>query len=154
MLQATIASAIGFDAKRGDTMNVSALPFDRTAETAAAAALKAQASIDQQDQMMGYAKSAIPVIILLLAVLIAWLRGRKKAKQRAEATEYLVEQLRDGAAARGFAPPAALGPAATLLGLEGPSEDDAIRDELAALVDNQPEDVATLLRGWLVEGPS
>jgi len=152
LLQATIASAIGYNTKRGDTMNVSVLPFDRTAETAAAAALKAQTAADQQSQLMNYAKSAVPVIILLLALLIAWLRGRKKAKQRKEATEYLVEQLRDGAAARaGLASPVALSPAATLLALEGPSEDDAIRDELASLVDDQPEDVAALLRGWLVE---
>jgi flagellar biosynthesis/type III secretory pathway M-ring protein FliF/YscJ len=31
------------------------------------------------------------------------------------------------------------------------SESDEIRDELAALVERQPEDVAALLRGWLVE---
>jgi hypothetical protein len=31
------------------------------------------------------------------------------------------------------------------------SEADDIRDELAALVERQPEDVAALLRGWLVE---
>jgi flagellar M-ring protein FliF len=31
------------------------------------------------------------------------------------------------------------------------AESDEIRDELAALVERQPEDVAALLRGWLVE---
>jgi flagellar M-ring protein FliF len=31
------------------------------------------------------------------------------------------------------------------------SEADDIRDELAALVERQPEDVAALLRGWLVD---
>jgi len=31
------------------------------------------------------------------------------------------------------------------------SEDDEIREELTALVERQPEDVAALLRGWLVE---
>ena len=30
-------------------------------------------------------------------------------------------------------------------------EEDHIRDELLALVEKQPEDVAALLRGWLVE---
>ena len=28
---------------------------------------------------------------------------------------------------------------------------DEMRDELASLVERQPEDVAALLRGWLVE---
>ena len=32
-------------------------------------------------------------------------------------------------------------------------EAENLRKELNALVDQQPEDVATLLRGWLVEPP-
>ena len=30
---------------------------------------------------------------------------------------------------------------------------DGMRDELAALVERQPDEVAALLRGWLVERP-
>jgi flagellar M-ring protein FliF len=40
-----------------------------------------------------------------------------------------------------------------MLALESAEADAAndMRDEIAALVERQPEDVAALLRGWLVE---
>ena len=75
---------------------------------------------------------------------------------QAEATTYVVEQLRQREAER-----RAHGPARAALehaaGRCWPSSApsatsaDEMRDELAALVERQPEDVAALLRGWLVE---
>lgn len=150
-LQQSIASAIGYDAKRGDTLNVSQLPFDRSAEQAAAAELAAQSAADQQAQLTGYLKTGIPAVLLLLLLVVGWLRARKRAKAREEATEYVVGQLREEAAIRAsmahdLADAAPAAAAAT--------EDEALRRELAELVEQQPEDVAALLRGWLVERPS
>ena len=77
-----------------------------------------------------------------------WLRGRKKAKARQAATTLVVEQLREEAAARN----ALHEPNTALLALEQQASDsDAMREELASLVERQPEDVANLLRGWLVD---
>lgn len=71
-----------------------------------------------------------------------------------------MEQLREDATARALVDERRAGalasPASTLLSLEGahaPTEQDMLNAELAALVESQPEDVATLLRGWLVERP-
>ena len=90
---------------------------------------------------------------LLFALLIAWLRGRRRNKARREATNYVIEHLRQDQALTAQQQRELENPASTLLGLEaGPqSPEDEIRDELVDLVESQPEDVANLLRGWLVD---
>lgn len=157
-IEQMIASAIGIDPKRGDTSRLSVLPFDRTVENEAAKALKAETAAARRDKEMTYIRNTVLGVLLLGALLIAWLRGRKRTKQRQEATTYVVEQLREDASARALSESRtpAISPATSLLGLEGraPSnEQDAINAELVALVESQPEDVAALLRGWLVERP-
>ncbi len=64
----------------------------------------------------------------------------------------MIEQLRNDAARR-EAERAIESPASTLLSLESGSSRPRTTyvRELAALVESQPEDVAALLRGWLVE---
>jgi flagellar M-ring protein FliF len=91
-------------------------------------------------------------LLVLLALLLAWLRGRKRSKQREEATSYVVEQLRSDAARREEERVLET-PATSLLSLEGGprTPEEEMREELVALVESQPEDVAALLRGWLVE---
>jgi flagellar M-ring protein FliF len=95
------------------------------------------------------------VLAVALLLLLAWLKGRKRAKARAEATSYVVEQLRQEALERAAAQQAEVETSAALMALEATehSESDDMREELAALVERQPEDVAALLRGWLVERP-
>ena len=90
--------------------------------------------------------------IVALILLLAWLKARRRSRAREEATSYVVEQLRADAAARAAALETT-NPA--LAALEAAENDEAenLRKELNALVDQQPEDVATLLRGWLVEPP-
>ena len=89
-------------------------------------------------------------VLILLIVLLAWFKGRKRAKERTEAASYVVEQLRQEALERA-ATQVAVEPSAAMLALESmeKSESNEIREELAALVERQPEDVAALLRGWL-----
>ena len=96
--------------------------------------------------------SGLAVLILLIVVL-AWLKARKRTKARAEATEYVVEQLRQEQLERAAAAQAQVESPAAMLALEATerSETDDMMDELSALVERQPEDVASLLRGWLVE---
>jgi flagellar M-ring protein FliF len=152
VIQGLIASTVGIDPARGDTVQVSTLPFDRSAEKAAKAELAAAKKADASAQQWTLIRNSGLVVLILLIVLLAWLKGRKHARARAEATSYVVEQLRQDALDRAAAE-AALEPSAAVLALETmeKSEADEIRDELSALVERQPEDVAALLRGWLVE---
>ena len=92
--------------------------------------------------------------IVALMVLVAWIQARRRAKARAEATSYVVEQLRRDALDRQAAQAAIEAPNAGDAGAgvrRGATSNAEVRDEIAALVERQPEDVAALLRGWLVE---
>ena len=151
-IQSLIASAIGIDPKRGDTVQVSTLPFDRSAEKAAKAEIAAAKKADASAKQSTLIRNSGLAVLIGLILLLAWLKGRKRARERAEATSYVVEQLRQEALDRAAAVPA-VEPSAAVLALESmeKSEADEIREELTALVERQPEDVAALLRGWLVE---
>ena len=150
-IEEMIRSAVGIKPKRGDTVRVSVLPFDRASEKAAAKALAAEEAAAAKTARMDMLRNGTIGVLVLLALVLAWLRGRRRSKKREEATSYVVEQLRNDAARRED-PRVLETPATALLSLEGTrSPEDEMRDELIALVESQPEDVAALLRGWLVE---
>ncbi len=148
IVQSLVASALGIDPKRGDTVQVSALPFDRTQEKADAAALVAAKAADQRAQLIALGKTLGLSLVVGTVLFIAWRRGRKRQQLRDKATTYVVEQLR-----RGPDPMPAIGatPTPELGGPHGSELRVAARDEISALVERQPEEVAQLLRGWLVD---
>lgn len=152
-VQDLITAAVGINPTRGDTVQVSTMPFDRTADKAAADELAAAAKAAKEKQMWSMVRNAGIAVAVLAMLLIAWLRGRKKAKRREQTTTYLVEQLRNDAAERSAAVAAAMEASPALAALESTNETDEMRRELAGLAADQPEDVAALLRGWLVERP-
>jgi flagellar M-ring protein FliF len=149
-LKRLIAATVGFNKSRGDTLDVSAMPFDRTADRAAAAELAKAAAADKKAQQMALMKKAGIALGILAILLLAWIRGRKRNKARENATTYIVEQLRSDAAER-TAPAVEPSPALAALERAEASAGDDLRAQLATLVERQPEDVASLLRGWLVE---
>ena len=93
-------------------------------------------------------------VAILGMILLAWLRARRGKRERDARAEYLVEQLRADAAERAAAA-AALEPAPAVAALEAveDSQADELRREIEALAERQPDEIATLLRGWLVERP-
>ncbi|MGZ4464978.1 MAG: flagellar basal-body MS-ring/collar protein FliF [Nocardioides sp.] len=144
-----VAAAMGINKSRGDTLDVSTMTFNRTADQAAAAELAAAAKAEKSAQQMTMFRNIGIAVLVGLVLLLAWLRGRRKNKQREDATTYLVEQLRQDNARR--APAVEAPPAVAALERADSSVHDEMRAELADLVERQPEDVASLLRGWLVE---
>jgi flagellar M-ring protein FliF len=152
LVQNNISAALGLDTRQ-DTIDVSTMAFDRSAEDAAAQELEAAQAADKKAATMSLARNGGLVLLLVLMVLVAWLQARRRTKARAEATSLVVEQLRREALERQSAQTALESMQSPLLALEGARADgsDQIRDEIAALVERQPEDVAALLRGWLVE---
>ncbi len=147
-VQDLVTSAIGIDPKRGDTVEVTSMPFDRTAEEAAKEALAAAEKADGRAQMISLGKTGGLVVLVLLVLLAAWRQSKKRQVAREQATTYVVEQLRL------TSPAAAVGggqAAVGELGMGSGDSETAARDEISALVERQPEEVAQLLRGWLVE---
>ncbi len=155
-IEALVNASLALDTKRGDTITVSSLPFDRTTQDAAAKELEASQKADAKAARMDLIRNGGLVGLVALMVLAAWIQSRKRAKARAQATEYVVEQLRRDAQDRqaiAAGQVAAVEPNPALLALESADQgrSSAMRDEIAQLVERQPEDVAQLLRGWLVE---
>lgn len=143
-----VKATAGISRQRGDTISVEMLPFDRSAEEAAAAALA-----EAEDEAAAAARNrmlrnvGIGVLVVAALVLLAF-RSRRRAQRREQETTYIVEQLRERRQAQ-----AALEPSPALLALEESeaTRTDDLRDELTELIERQPDDVAALLRGWLAE---
>jgi flagellar M-ring protein FliF len=159
-----VSSAVGLDAKRGDTMSVTALPFDQTANKATEQALATAQKADQRNQMISMGKTGG----LVLGVLVLLLGARRSAKRarRSALTPDERAQLEDMQAALDQSQARALGsgdgapalaagsrPERPELGAgEEPREERAQqRLDLASLVERQPEEVAQVLRGWLAD---
>ena len=154
-LENMIAAAAGIDKKRGDKVEVTTMPFDRAAEAATEAELKAAAAADKNAERMDLIRKGGLGLLVAVLLLIVWLKGRRRNKARQQATTYVVEQLRQEQANRLTAAQqqSALDASPATMALQRAERDGAgeMRDELAVLVERQPEDVAALLRGWLVE---
>ena len=144
-----VTSALGIDQERGDTVNVTTMPFDRSQEEAAAAALEAAKKADSAAATRSMVETGGVVLVVVATLALAWLRGRKRRKLRDQATTYVVEQLRQRSEPAIALPPNP--PAAELAANDATQLRMAARDEIAAMVERQPEEVAQLLRGWLVE---
>ncbi len=152
-VQTLISDAVGIDPKRGDTVYVSSMVFDRTADKAAAAELAQAAAADKKARTVQLMRDAGIAMAVLAILLLAWVRGRRRNRAQAAATTYLAEQIRQDSADR--AARAALETTPALAALEGAdlTAADRTREELSTLVEKQPEHVAALLRGWLTERP-
>jgi flagellar M-ring protein FliF len=153
-VRALITSGLGIDVERGDTVEVSALPFDRSAEEAAAEALAAAKAAEDEAAMMSMIKTGGLVLLVLLLILGAWIRSRRRDKARQDATNYVVEQLRrepEPVAPQPELEVPAMAVLETQAVAELPDVNATTRGEINALVERQPEEVAQLLRGWLVE---
>jgi flagellar M-ring protein FliF len=150
-IQSMIDSGLGINTKRGDQSTVETMPFDTSQAKAAAAALAASQKAAAKSAMMANVKTGGMALVVVAILVLAWLRGRKRRKVRDEATQYVVEQIRR----RNEPPPLPPAPAAAELEPGDPAQlRAAARDEIAAMVERQPEEVAQLLRGWLVEAES
>ncbi|MCG2802840.1 MAG: flagellar M-ring protein FliF [Cellulomonas sp.] len=156
-VQSAITAAAGIDTARGDTLSVQRMPFDTTAATQAQAALaaadKEAAAAKTQSLIKDGAIGAV-VLLVFIALLVMGARRSRRAKREAldlgrlQASSAEQDQARLDAV-----------DAANLVEIEAPRsrEGEAIeskRRQVAALAEDQPGEVADLLRGWLSESGS
>lgn len=150
-----VSGAVGIDAGRGDSVFVTKTAFDDTAATAAAAELAQAGKAEQQNTLIGYAKTgalALLVLIMLIVVLVAF---RRRKVETVDVLTLPEGPLDVGDITGGLKelPPVVERPAA----LEAKPVDPALeaaaarRTEVVELVSRQPEEVAELLRGWLAD---
>jgi len=151
-VQKLVVAAAGIVPSRGDQVQVSTMSFDTTAADQAKKALDAEAAAKHKGDMMSLAKTGF-IALLVLSVLIGLARrGRKESRTQLELPagsvgQITVEDLRELAALSQneleSKSQLALDPAE--------SELVAIRSDIGQLIEEQPDEVARLLRGWLAD---
>lgn len=154
-LQATIAAAAGIDTERGDTLALQSAAFDTSAAEAAATAIeKADAEAKAEAQNALIKQAAIAGLVLIALIVVVVMLTRRSRRARREAVDLGMLPMLDTPGG---------GAAAELEGLDiddlpvlpptpQPTTPDPVavkRAEITALADEQPEEVAELLRGWL-----
>jgi flagellar M-ring protein FliF len=145
-VQQLVANAVGLDPTRGDSVQVDTLPFDKQAEAAAKAEIAAADKAAKTAQYLDLAKKVgLGLLILIIAFLLLRRGKNKNDDAQIEAT---ASDLPGGVLMAST--PMAL-EQGEQLALTGSATRDKMRDDVAALVDNQPEDVAQMLQGWLAE---
>lgn len=155
-LEAAVAAAAGIDTARGDTLSVQRMAFDATSAQAAEEALAAadeQAAAEKRESMIRDIATAAGIALLVIIVLIVI--GSRSRRSRREALD--LGQL-DAARSAAVALPALEGTPDDLPILPpapepvAPDLTQVRRAEIAALADEQPEQVAELLRSWMTTG--
>ncbi len=157
-LQSAISTAAGIDTTRGDTLNVTSMAFDTSAAKTAAAELKKAEAAQQKAQMIGWAKQALIILghrgaavphldVAAQAALRRLGRGARAPRPDGAARG---RARPAGAASRRSTAPSQL-PALEAGGGAAPVTPQRRKDDVLALVERQPDEVAELLRGWLAD---
>jgi flagellar M-ring protein FliF len=138
-IQAMVAGAVGFDPKRGDTLSVTTPAFlVSSTKTPATSAAKA----GPLDLVSSYGPKALGGLLLLFVGF-----GFLRTVKRGTSTEIPVEQVTAAVEAGRRGAVAGRRPAAALPGGAIPSQRSS--DELLGVLDESPDEVAGMLRGWL-----
>jgi flagellar M-ring protein FliF len=154
-VQTLVSAAAGIDATRGDTVAVSAMAFDTSAATAAQNSLATAAAADRTAQQMSLIKTAVMVLVVLFLIFLAW-RASRRAKKRKSLSPAEMQHLEEMQAALEQQRLAQLNAAIPSAAIEMANADQEAREErqreIEQMVEDQPEEMAALLRGWLGAG--
>ena len=155
-LQAMVAAAAGIDPARGDVVSLSQMRFDTTGALAAQEALAAAsddaAAVAEAEQLRNIIIAAAVLVALVILGIILALRKRRKPEPRETVDLGELTRLDDARALEA----AQIAQEQMLALADVPDVPDASqiaierkRSDVASLVDDQPEQVAELLRGWM-----
>jgi flagellar M-ring protein FliF len=154
-IQQLLSSAVGIDPTRGDTIAVSAMPFDQSAAKQAQSALSASATAAKQAKQMSLIKTGALAAIVLALMFVAWRATKRSSKRKGLTTEERqhLEDMQAALEAQRLAElnaaiPAQMIEAGPDLTAELEAREERVR-EIEQMVKDQPEEMATLLRGWL-----
>jgi flagellar M-ring protein FliF len=146
-LESLVKSGVGLDPKRGDTLAIQAMPFDNSAATQAAQAAKAAtaaaAAKVAHEHLMSLIKQGLLGALVLAVVIGTWLASRKR--KSGTDPPFVNDNLFDE-------PDLPLAPVAEpeqLAVVTELQQAAARRRALVALADDQPDDVARVLSGWI-----
>ena len=132
------------------------MPFNTSAATAAQNALAIAAKSEQSERQLSLIKTGVLVLIVLFLVFLAW-RASRRAKKRKALNPAELQHLEDMQAALDQQRLAELNSSIPTPALQmAASREEEAREErqreIEQMVEDQPEEMAALLRGWLGAG--
>jgi flagellar M-ring protein FliF len=152
-LRSLVSAAVGLNTKRGDSLAIATLPFDtssaKQAAAAAAAASKAAAQRASQASFMSMIKTGGAVLIVLVVIIVTAIISRRRrpepfgAPTPADDLDQFLATL-DG-------PNAGDVPIEPAMRVVPPAASQLERNRrvVEELADEQPDDMARLLRNWM-----
>lgn len=156
-----VANAVGLDTVRGDSIQVGTMPFDKTTAAANQKALAAAQSAEAKAGLFSLIRKGLLALLVLAILVLALLSGRKTRRVDLSATDLaeLEEARRLLAMGTGEQVALAIGGSAQASPEMIPARTPdplaarrlAAREDISEMVEQQPEEVAQLLRGWLTE---
>lgn len=145
-LQAGAAAAAGINTARGDTLAFSAMPFSTAAAKQAAKQAAAAAAAGKKQSLAGEAKVGVVALAVLVALFLLW-RSSKKMRSAA-----VMEPLGPMDALSTMSMPALVGePTGQLPAVQRDLSHSVEAASVNSFIDAQPDEVATMLRGWLTD---
>ena len=148
-LTTMVTAAAGIDAVRGDTVAVSRMAFDTKSAEAAQAALAEDDVVAKAAATKDLIKQGAIAGAILLFLVLAFLMAKRASKRARREAIDLGELQRVNALPQQFV---GLEPRAIAPALPQIDESAIKRAEIGNLAEEQPEEVAELLRGWLTAG--
>ncbi|MFN8034895.1 MAG: flagellar basal-body MS-ring/collar protein FliF [Acidimicrobiia bacterium] len=147
-LTSQIQAAAGFDATRGDTVQVNTMKFDTSAAKAAAKAMAGSGS----GGMMAMLKTVLMVVFVGLVLFLARRNIKKAAAARPPVRVPLdLRQIEMGSAADGAYGELGAGAGVPALMAAESRPAPEIQPEIGDLIERQPDEVAATLRNWLAD---
>jgi flagellar M-ring protein FliF len=159
LIQNLVTAAAGITPQRGDPApQVSRLPFSTTEQDAMTAEMDAAKQLEAQSATMGLIRQGAVVAFLLVLLFLVYRSMRKAARRRTPGLQAgeVIEIIPPRAAE-----PKAIERAPMDLNITRPvpvalpTEEEVHRDAVAVqveeMIDQQPVEVAQMLRGWLGE---
>lgn len=140
-----VIAAAGIVPKRGDTLAVAKIPFSTVATKQAQAAL-AQAAKQRQAQQLDNLIKTVGLLVLVLGTVLLLLWSARRASNRNE------DMYEDSILELEHEP--SLGELPTTQVSAVPSNQpsrESLNGELSSFIDDQPDEVARLLRTWMAE---
>ena len=154
-----VSAAAGIDEARGDTVEVSSMAFDTSAQDAAQEALKSEQAAEAKNQLMDLVRTLGSLLIVALVLFFAFRSARKATIQRLP----MALPLPPGTIDLDAEDSEEVDPDSMELGIPEPEElaapepaplpppKELVPAALVDLIDNQPEDVAQMLRTWMTD---
>lgn len=153
-IESLVTAASGLDTTRGDTLAVSRLKFDTTikdAIAAQAAALPAAGGGSSAGLIQMGVVGGLVFLITVVAALQLW-RGRRSSEpEELDLTELTQRLVAPADATQNLLIPSERATADAKSRGDDPAQNQQPSDDLRVLVDQQPDEVARLLRTWLAD---